>query len=45
MNYEVNDDEIGYFVLYLILVIDRSKFFLNIILICYCSDGVFNLLV
>lgn len=45
MNYEVNDDEIGYLALYLISAIDRSKSPLNTVLICHCSAGVSNLLV
>ncbi|MCC0639754.1 MULTISPECIES: BglG family transcription antiterminator [unclassified Clostridioides] len=45
MNYEVNEDEIGYLALYLISAIDRSKAPLNTILICHCSAGVSNLLV
>ncbi|HBG1874900.1 transcription antiterminator [Clostridioides difficile] len=45
MNYEVNNDEIGYLALYLISAIDRSKSPLNTILICHCSDGVSNLLI
>lgn len=45
MNYEVNEDEIGYLTLYLISAIDRSKAPLNTVLICHCSTGVSNLLI